>query len=252
MIGARGQLQSAGFGDLDAGIWGAVWRAHDASVLVAGAVHSCAFSAVRIQTPEVEASSASRPAGLRLTAPGLDLRLEPLGVESPLGEDSVMLCTFRGRAECAGGEFEIVCPGVAIFARDPRAAKIDSVRQVTAWFPRETEIEAVALRAVRPPGAVGQEGDLVNASVIDGGALQVFEPRLSTTYTCNGEPRRMSLELWLGADADSEQYPRRVAGEAQSHSRELDLPGARLLVCPLRCHARGLDGPGVYLLAQSG
>ena len=53
--------------------------------------------------------------------------------------------------------------------------------------------------------------------------------------------------LWIG-EGDQE-FPRRVAGEAAGDGATLQVQDAELRVIPLRCHSRGREGTGVYVLA---
>lgn len=114
------------------------------------------------------------------------------------------------------------------------------------WF---EDGQALALLAVRPQGRGAQEDERLTATVFDPeGPLSSEEPRLSTTYDSEGLPARAGLELWIG-DGE-EQYPRRAAAEASGPGARLDVDGVALQARPFRCHSRGLDGPGVYLLAR--
>ena len=80
------------------------------------------------------------------------------------------------------------------------------------------------------------------------GWVPVADPRLSTTYTDTGDPLRTSLELWISDGED--EFPRRAAGEAAGPGAELATDELQMRVAPLRCHSRGQDGAGVYVLAS--
>jgi hypothetical protein len=58
----------------------------------------------------------------------------------------------------------------------------------------------------------------------------------------------MSLELWLGGEQES--YPRRAAGESVGLGVSSFPPGLEIHAELLRCHSRGREGTGVYLLAR--
>jgi hypothetical protein len=45
------------------------------------------------------------------------------------------------------------------------------------------------------------------------------------------------------------EFPRRAAGEASAPPVAASTDGLDLRVAPLRCHSRGLEGAGVYVLA---
>jgi hypothetical protein len=116
-----------------------------------------------------------------------------------------------------------------------------SARFVTGWF---ADGSAVGLIAARPRRHDRPDHDLASASVFDTERwLPVTEPRLSTTYDGSDAPTRVNLELWIG-EGDHE-YPRRAAGEAAGRPSG----AAALLVTPLRCHSRGEEGVGLYVLA---
>jgi hypothetical protein len=167
------------------------------------------------------------------------------------------LCRAGGRVTLAGAEVEVAAPGWR-GARDGRLEldRIESFRQVAAWFGPD---EGLALVALRPRGARGQDADLVAASVLESPpARRVEDPRLSTTYSATGLPARAGLELWFEepqgddpqADEEHERFPRRAAGEAISAGIEWTAPGFALHAAPLRWHSRGQDGAGVYLLGR--
>jgi hypothetical protein len=60
-------------------------------------------------------------------------------------------------------------------------------------------------------------------------------------------PSRTNLELWVGEGEN--EFPRRVAGEAAGDGAVLATEETELRVIPLRCHSRGREGTGVYVLA---
>ena len=78
--------------------------------------------------------------------------------------------------------------------------------------------------------------------------MPVTEPRLSSTYTADGVPARVGLELWLGEE-EGEQYPRRAAGEAIGRAAVSDDPPLRSEL--VRWRMRGREGLGVYDLLRA-
>ncbi len=76
------------------------------------------------------------------------------------------------------------------------------------------------------------------------------DPRLSTTYDGRGTPRRVGVELWLGADDDENQHSRRVAGLATGSFVSATFDGRSLSAYALQCASRGEPGAGVYLLLK--
>jgi hypothetical protein len=116
---------------------------------------------------------------------------------------------------------------------------------VSGWFDQD---EAFILLALRAAQAVGQESDLVAATLFDPeGWVPVDDPRLSTTYAESGLPARTNLELWVGEGEN--EFPRRVAAEAAGDGAVLTTEETQLRVVPMRCHSRGREGNGVYVLA---
>lgn len=143
-----------------------------------------------------------------------------------------------------GGEHEL--PGISYRLRAER--KLDAVRLATAWFPPE---RAVAIAASRQQGAKGHDDDVIEvATPGEPEELVVFDPRLSTTYGPAGRVRRMGIELWLGEDEDGDLFPRRYAGEATGAHAAGSGRGVRWEAGALRCHSRGEDGAGLYLVLR--
>jgi hypothetical protein len=126
------------------------------------------------------------------------------------------------------------------------AAEIGSIRGFSGWLDGG---EALTLLALRSESEPDHERDLVAATVFDPDRwIPSIDPRLSTTYDHDGDPSRATLELWI-ADGDRE-LPRRAAGEATGPAVRLAADGTTLQIRPLRCHSRGNEGAGVYLLAS--
>jgi hypothetical protein len=247
---AANHLRTLAFGDISGGIWGAAL--HTASpVLVFG-------------DSSGEAWSAALPAdgwilegvGWRLSGEGVELHVAPGGeaeeMESAEEETAAAdvsgcdeLCRVRGTVAVGGVEHTIDCVGTRCVLDGVDAGSLGSARMVSGWFDRD---EAFMLLALRAAGAVGQEADLVAATLFDpDGWVAVDDPRLSTAYGASGLPSRANLELWIG-EGDQE-FPRRVAGEASGNGAALQVQDTELRVIPLRCHSRGREGTGVYVLA---
>jgi hypothetical protein len=126
--------------------------------------------------------------------------------------------------------------------------RIDSVRVVLASFGPE---EGVGLQAVRPAKARGQDRDALAVTLLrDSDELMVFDPRLSTTYSQDGTPRRTGIELWLGENEEGDVFSHRMAGESTGAEAKLTGPDLELAAHALRCHGHGEDGAGVYLLIR--
>jgi hypothetical protein len=228
------ELRVVCFGDLEGTIWGSMLDLGEPVVV--------------FTTPDGVTTAAS--AGLiedhgswRLTGDGFELVITAAPGHEEAGDE---LCHVSGTLSVAGHERSVECIGIRNRSDDVRLPRLDSLRGVSGWFDDD---HGVTLLALRPAGARSQEDDLLAATVFEPeGWTTVDDPRMSTTYRADDSPARTSLELWIGEG--DEQYPRRAAAEAVGDGASLQRDGFRLQVTPLRCHTRGLDGAGVYLLAH--
>jgi hypothetical protein len=240
-------LRIVSFGDLGGGAWGtAVDAGQPAAVFGAGSATGSAGG------PDALALT-RRDGEWELSGDSLQLLITP-AQRAGEGEDAAAagagaggeLCRARGKVVLDGAETEVDCPATRSDSRAVRPDQLDSIRGVWGWF---EDLRAVALLALRPRGSSAQDGDRLAATLFDlDSAIDVEEPRLSTTYSTDGLPSRASLELWIGEG--EEQYPRRAAAEALGAGASVSAAGLSLHASPLRCHSQGLDGPGVYLLAR--
>ncbi len=156
------------------------------------------------------------------------------------------LATVAGTATVASRALEVEGGGRRSgHASVGKLSGYDSIREVSGWFDGG---EAISLIALRPRKSKGHEQDVVAAAVIEPEEPPaITDPRLSTTYDAAGRPARVNLELWT---EDPEQPPRRMAGEATEREARATGAGWELRAELLRCHSRGQDGSGVYLLAR--
>jgi hypothetical protein len=160
-------------------------------------------------------------------------------------DDAITLLRATGTASADGQQFEFDAPAFGFAG--PKLTKLDSVRIVAAWLPSG---RAVGVAAVRPRGGHADK-DVVTVLVTgEPEPLLVFDPRLSTTYDARGAPLRAGLELWLGVDEEGDQRPLRVAAESTGDRLSAELGGLQLEAYPQRCHSRGEDGAGVYVLVR--
>jgi hypothetical protein len=164
--------------------------------------------------------------------PGDDLALQPLRV--------------TGTAVLGAETREIDVAGV--LSEAGLDAATESLRLFGSWFPAGHQI---VLRAARPRGAKGQDRDLIDVIALGENDAFVFDPRLSTTYDSDSAPRQAGVELWIGADEDADQYPRKVSGVATGSSIADSSGGAKLSAHALQCLSRGETGVGVYLLLRA-
>lgn len=245
------------FGDLEAGLWGVAWiPAPDDRVAVAVCAGSTAKVVSAALTRKQEADE------WRLDGEGIELALSASGSPVSSGDPQAglegfdQLCRVTGTLTLDGAQHEVSCLGWRGARSGLVTDKIESFRQVSAWFEPD---EGLALLALRPRKARGQESDIVAAAVLEPEPVPpVADPRLSTTYTEAGLPSRAGLELWLeegepdadGGDERPEQYPRRAAGVAVSAGLDWETTSFALHAAPLHWHSRGRDGAGVYLLGR--
>ncbi|HWF24141.1 MAG TPA: hypothetical protein VG275_01740 [Solirubrobacteraceae bacterium] len=188
----------------------------------------------------------------RLTGDGFELTFAPVGEPGELELADAGISALYQLAHVRGtvtidGEARAV-DGAGQRSRRmgaPDGKRFGSLRAVSGWFGEE---DGLALLAVRPRRARGHDSELLAAVLIEGGvAVRVTEPRLSSTYTSDGAPARVGLELWIGEE-DAEQYPRRAAGETLGRSLLCD---DSLRAELLRLRMRGREGTGLYELVQS-
>jgi hypothetical protein len=241
-------IRTVTFGDVDAPAWGAMVLGESAFLAVAAGADGRVLDDFRI-------AGAGADEDWRIAGDGVELVLSAAAApaaseaaaaapEAPTG--LVQPCRVSGQITLDGLEHAVDCMGVRRIREAPQPGVYGSVREVSAWFDGE---EAVAVLALRPVKEKGHSGDVVSATLIDAGQpLAVAESRLSTTYAEGGAPSRMSLELWIGAE-EEEQYPRRFAGETNAPPLRASLGASEISASVLRCHGRGSDGTGVYLIA---
>ncbi|HET9123756.1 MAG TPA: hypothetical protein VFN65_02595 [Solirubrobacteraceae bacterium] len=131
----------------------------------------------------------------------------------------------------------------------PRSARDEpgSLRLVAGWMADGSAFGLIAARSRRAERA---DQDVVSATLFDPESwLAASEPRLSTTYGPGEIPSRVNLELWVGEG--EHEFARRAAGEASGAPVAAGgaLGEGTVQVIPLRCHSRGEEGFGVYVLA---
>jgi hypothetical protein len=231
------------FGDLDLGIWG---------LLIGDRQPRLAIAALDADPAEIrlEPATVDRDDGQvwSVDSAGHSLRLEQAQAttRTPGGDHGLRPLRVTGTATLGGEPVEIDVAGVLSEAElDPGA---DSLRLFGSWFPAGHQ---VVLRAERPRGAKGQDRDAIDVVALGESDALVFDPRLSTTYDAGFAPRHAGLELWIGADEEGDQYPRRVSGVATGSSVTDHTGGVQLSASALQCLSRGETGAGVYLLLRA-
>ncbi|MEA2196188.1 MAG: hypothetical protein QOJ25_239 [Solirubrobacteraceae bacterium] len=183
----------------------------------------------------------------RLVGESVELTFAPVGEVVELELEEAGISARYQLAHVRGSVGERVVDGAGQIAQRagvPDGKRFSALRAVSGWF---GEAEGLAVLAARPRRARGHDTELLAAALIEGGvAVPVTEPRLSSTYGADGVPVRVGLELWLGEE-DTEQYPRRAAGESIGRSLACD---GSLRSQLLRWRMRGRQGTGVYELLQ--
>jgi hypothetical protein len=240
-------FRTLAFGDVGGGLWGAAVQTAEAGL---------AFGSGDLTRAAPALQWAVEDRAWSLSGDGFELHVEPRG-ETPAEPDSdgdapadvsglQELCRVHGRLSIDGVEQIVDCGGTRTEIDGLKPDAIASVRAVSGWFGPDEAITLIALRSRR---ASDHGDDLVAATLFDpGGWVPVTDPRLSTTYTEAGDPAKTSLELWV-SDGENE-FPRRAAGEAAGAGVAFSAGELALRVAPMRCHTRGLEGAGVYVLAS--
>jgi hypothetical protein len=194
----------------------------------------------------------------------LDLELEATGALAALDPDHAVAraggmsgyeqpVLVRGSATV--GDERIAIDGLGQRGHSwgaPDWDRIELARTVSAWLGDDL---AVSLTAIRPAGKREHGAEAMAASILeragdgDGAgephAVDVADPRLSTTYDGEGRQRSAGLELWV----DEDGYPRRAAGEVACGT-SLDLGRLRLDCAFFRWRMEGREGFGRYDLLR--
>jgi hypothetical protein len=241
-------VRAVAFGNPEGSIWGAGLDAGVPAVVAAGGGEPVGVAiAWNADTPEwglrgervsltVSPVSEPEPPASDDASPAPDARPEPAW------SGRQELCRVTGTVDGV----EIECVGVRSELTQVRPGELGSIRSFSGWVAAE---EAVTLLALRSGSEAHQERDLVAATVFEPDRwMSSHDPRLSTTYDGDGHPTRATLELWI--TQGEREFPRRAAGEAAGPAVTVAGDDATLWVLPLRCHSRGSDGAGVYVLAS--
>ncbi len=228
----------AGFCDVEGGIWGVVVGGRTPALAIGelsgerdGAVH---YATDALDTATGEWRLRTEIGELQIAGPAA-------------GGEGLVPCRASGTLSLAGAQRTIDVD--AVRCASPPLDGAGSLRLVASWF---ADNYGVALLACRPRGASGQDRDAMLVDVHgESDGVSAFDPRLSTTYAPDMSPLRMGIELWLGEHEDGDLYPRRVAGERSGPGLTARRDGVRIDACALRCHSRGDEGCGVYLLVAT-
>jgi hypothetical protein len=246
-------VRAVAFGNPDGSVWGAGLDAGVPALVAAGSAEPVAVTiAWSADTPEwgltgdrvsLTVSPMVPPSAEPAPQADGDASPAPAAAEpEPAWSGRQELCRVTGTV--AGAEID--CIGVRTELTQVRPGEFGSVRGFSGWVSAD---EAVTLLALRSGSEAHHERDLLAATVFDSdGWMTSSDPRLSTTYDDDGNPTRATLELWISQG--EREFARRAAGEAAGPAVTVAGGDMTLWVLPLRCHSRGSDGAGVYLLAS--
>jgi hypothetical protein len=249
-------VRAVAFGTPDGSVWGAGLDAGVPAMVATGGAEPVAVALAWDADRPEWALSGDR---ISLTVSPTAEPQPPAGDgEPPAGDDeppappaTAAPASWSGRQELCRvtgtvGGAEIDCVGVRTELTQVRPGELGSVRGFSGWV---SDVEAVTLLALRSGSEAHHERDLVAATVFEPDRwMSSHDPRLSTTYDGDGNPTRATLEMWI--THGEREFPRRAAGEAAGPSVSVAGDQMTLQVLPLRCHSRGSDGAGIYLLAS--
>jgi hypothetical protein len=233
------------FGSLEDGICGLLVAGTEPALVLA----QLAADAVPTTLAVVLSQDGGDDDATTVSGDGIALRLSsPIPATTTADDDGALtLRRLAGTATIAGAEREL--DHGAVSCAGLNAGRASAMRLAAGFFPGDAD---VALLAIRPDGAKGQDRDEIAAVIgAEPAGMTIFDPKLSTTYSGSGVPLKMGLELWVGESEEGDQFPRRTAGEALGASAELTAGGVHISARALRCHARGEEGAGMYLLVRS-
>jgi hypothetical protein len=185
-------------------------------------------------------------------AGGFDLRFEACSSPAQLASDTAVaraggmegydqLCRVSGTVTHGGRTHQVRCLGQrGQLWGNPDWGRIELARTVSAWL---GEDRALTLTAVRPSKSKSHFDEALSGFVFeDGAAVEIADPRLSTTYDAQQRQRRAGLELWMD---DEDDFARRVAGEVLCGT-SIDLGDQRLESAFFQWRMEGRTGVGRY------
>lgn len=155
-------------------------------------------------------------------------------------------CSFNGRVWDADGLHEV--SGLGQRGHAWGQADWDALQQtrtLSMWLGEEEG--GVILSSLRPAGVESHDTEPTWCELFTGGeAVEVTEPRLSTTYDSEGRQHRAGLELWVG---EEDEYPLRASGHAVCGA-SIDLGALRVELAFMRWSAEGREGYGRYEIVR--
>jgi hypothetical protein len=237
------------------------WRGDPVSVQAEGGVEVSAPSAWdEVSAAGLDTATLAPLRSWRLHYAGddasYDLELEATGALAELPPDHPVArvggMTGYEQPLRVRGQARVGDAGIAVDGRGQRGhswgapdwARIALARTVSAWLDDDL---AVSLTAIRPAGQRDHADEALAAAIFERGedgaprAIDVHDPRLSTTYDDEGRQRHAGMELWV----DDESFPRRAAGEIACGT-SLDLGALRLDCAFFRWRMERRQGVGRY------
>lgn len=154
------------------------------------------------------------------------------------------LCRVTGEVTAAGGDVrEVDASGQRGHGWGrPDWRRLGAVHTVSAWLGDD---QGVALTRAHAAGDKGHDADeRWGALLTSTGAVEIADPRVSTTYDAEGRQRRAGLELWV-EDGEDGSHPHRAAGTVLCGS-SLELGQLRLDCAFMRWTMEGGVGVGRY------
>jgi hypothetical protein len=180
---------------------------------------------------------------LRLEARSAPAALDPEGEVALAGgmEGYDQLCRVTGSVTHGGRTHQVRCLGQrGQLWGTPDWSRIQLARTVSAWLDDD---RGLTLTAVRPAKAKGHLDEVLSGFMFESGeAVEIADPRLSTTYDGEQHQRRAGLELWMDDEGD---HARRAAGEVLCGTT-LELGDQRLDSAFFAWRMEGREGVGRY------
>jgi len=237
------------------------WRGEPVAVAAEGGVEVTAPSAWdEVSAAGLDTTTLEPLRSWRLQYAGdeasFDLELEATGALAELAPEHPVARAggmagyeqpLRVRGDARVGDARIAVDGLGQRGHSwgaPDWERIELARSVSAWLGDDLTI---SLTAIRPAGVREHGDEALAAAILERGedgeprAVDVADPRLSTTYDGDGRQRRAGLELWV----DEDGFPRRAAGELACGT-SLDLGALRLDCAFFRWRMEGREGVGRY------
>ena len=176
-----GTVRTLAFGEIGTGVWVCAWADAETCVVVAGAADAPAAA-----IPGAALNGISAGEQWSVIADGLELIATSQGETADLAafDGFDQLCEVTGTVRLGGVEHPIVALGRRGLRAGIDLSRLDSLRDLGAWFAAD---DGLTLTAARPRGAKGHDRDVIAASVFsEDGAKPVADPRLSSTYSSDG------------------------------------------------------------------